>query len=180
MKNHLNVRLFTENDLDLLMNYWFSSTDEHLVGMGVDLAKMPTIAQFRQAIASQLRLPIEQKNAFPVVWEIDGKPVGHSNTNPTTFGETAKMHLHLWANPNRQKGLGTRFVKMTLPLFFNHLKLKTLICEPYALNPAPNKTMEKVGFEFVKEYITTPGSLNFEQPVNQWKMTKERFDVLNE
>lgn len=178
MTNNLNVRLFNHNDLDLLMKYWFSSSDEHLIGMGVDLARMPTEPQFRQAIAHQLTLPIEQKNAFPVIWELDGKPIGHSNTNPTTYGETAKMHLHLWENPNRQKGLGTAFMKMTLPFYFNYLKLKTLICEPYALNPAPNKTMQRVGFEFVKEHFTIPGNMSFEQPVNRWKMTREQFDKL--
>lgn len=163
-------------DLDNLMNYWFNSGDEHLIKMGVDLAKMPTEAQFRQGIAHQINLPIEQKNAFAIIWEIDGNAVGHSNTNPTTFGETAKMHLHLWKNSNRRKGLGTQFVKMTIPLFFEHLKLKTLACEPYALNIASNKTIEKVGFEFVKEYVTIPGSITFEQSVKRWEMSKELFE----
>lgn len=36
-------------------------------------------------------------------------------------------------------------------------------CEPYALNPVSNKTVEKVGFTFIKQHISAPGSLNFEQ-----------------
>jgi RimJ/RimL family protein N-acetyltransferase len=60
------------------------------------------------------------------------------------------MHLHLWYPDKRIKGMGVQLVKKSLPYFFNNLHLKTLYCEPYALNPAPNKTLPKVGFEFVK------------------------------
>jgi RimJ/RimL family protein N-acetyltransferase len=67
---------------------------------------------------------------------------------------------------------------MTLPLFFERLQLKKLYCEPYALNSAPNKSLEKVGFEFIKEYITIPGSLNFEQPVKRWELSYEKFQLL--
>jgi hypothetical protein len=35
-----------------------------------------------------------------------------------------------------------------------------------------------VGFEFIKEYITIPGFLNFEQPVRLWQLTLERFTAL--
>ena len=59
------------------------------------------------------------------------------------------------------------------------MNLKILYCEPYSLNPAPNHTLKKIGFEFVKENITIPGFLNFEQKVNLWKLTCEKFKTLN-
>ncbi len=89
------------------------------------------------------------------------------------------MHLHLWNNPMRTKGMGSQLVAMTLPYFFNAYNLEKLYCEPYALNPAPNKTLAKVGFELVHEITTTPGSLSFEQPVNVWLMTREKYLSLN-
>ena len=85
------------------------------------------------------------------------------------------MHLHLWNSKFRLKGVGTKMVNNSLPYFFNILKLKKIYSEPYALNPAPNKALEKIGFNFVKTYTTTPGSLNFEQTVNRWEMTLEDF-----
>jgi RimJ/RimL family protein N-acetyltransferase len=105
--------------------------------------------------------------------------MGHCNTNPTFFGNDAYMHLHLWNTDARQKGAGTTLVKMTLPYFFEKLQLKKLYSEPYALNPAPNKTLEKVGFELIKEYITTPGTINFEQPVKRWELSYERYKALS-
>jgi RimJ/RimL family protein N-acetyltransferase len=85
------------------------------------------------------------------------------------------MHLHLWQSADRIKGLGTQLVWLSLPFFFDNYLLKTLYCEPYALNPAPNKTLEKVGFHKIREYVSIPGWLNFEQPVQLWQLTREQY-----
>ena len=58
--------------------------------------------------------------------------------------------------------------------YFNY-KLKNLFCEPYTLNPAPNRTLIKLGFDFVEEYETMPGKINFLQKVNRYVLTKEKF-----
>ena len=79
---------------------------------------------------------------------------------------------------SKKKGIGIQLIKMALPYFFKNYKLKNLFCEPYALNPAPNKTLKKVGFTFVKKHVTIPGSLNFEQQVNLWVMSAEDFNLL--
>ena len=123
----------------------------------------------------QLSTPLDQKLSYCIIWELDNKPIGHSNTNPTIFGEEAFMHLHIWDPVSRKKGLGSELIKRTLPYFFKNLKLKRLYSEPYALNPAPNKALEKAGFELEKEYVTIPGYLNFEQPVKRWVLTQEKF-----
>ena len=171
----LSVRELQEKDIEQLTNYWMLADESFLTGMGCDIKKMPARNEFSEMLHRQLKAPIEQKKGYCVIWEEDGRPIGHSNTNPTKYGEEATMHLHLWNGPTRKKGMGSEFVKLTLPLYFENLKLKKLICEPYALNPAPNKTLEKVGFELIKEYTTTPGMLNFEQPVKRWEMTRENF-----
>ena len=177
-ENILSVREIKETDIHLIVNYWLNADPLFLKSMGVDLTKVPTREQLTQMLLTQLNTPIEEKRAYCIIWELDAEPIGHSNTNPSTFGEEAFMHLHLWNGAGREKGLGTAFVKMTLPYFFNNLKLKRLFSEPYALNHAPNKTLQKAGFEFVKEYITTPGSLNFEQPVKRWELSYENFKNL--
>jgi RimJ/RimL family protein N-acetyltransferase len=171
----LSVREIQHKDIDLICNYWLNSGDEYLLGMGVDRKKMPSRETFSTMLKEQLNLPIQSKNAYCIIWEYEGNPIGHSNTNPTRFGEEATMHLHLWNNETRGKGNGTQLLRMTLKLYFDNLKLKKLYCEPYALNAAPNKALEKAGFKFVKEYTTIPGFLNFEQPVKRWEMTREAF-----
>lgn len=178
--NALGVREMTLEDVEPLVNYWFESTDEHLIGMGVDIKKLPSRKDLFQNIRHQIKLPYTEKKSYALIWTQKGRSVGHSNVNPVDFGNSGKMHLHLWQSNNRQKGIGTTLVRKSLRFFFNKLELKVLYCEPYALNPAPNKTLEKVGFEFVKKYITIPGAINFEQEVNRWRMTKEQFLLLPE
>jgi RimJ/RimL family protein N-acetyltransferase len=177
-KEKLTVREIEPSDVALIVAYWLESNPAHHTAMGVDLAKMPSGEQLTAMISEQLTQSYEQKKAYCIIWEIDGKPVGHSNVNKIIFGEEAYMHLHLWHSSTRQKGAGSAFVQMTIPWFFINMQLKTLYCEPYKLNPAANKTLEKAGFEFVKEHITIPGALNFEQPVYLWQLTQDRYREL--
>jgi len=108
-----------------------------------------------------------------MIWLFNGKAIGHCNVNNIIFGQSAFMHLHMWNAPNRKKGMGSQLVQLSIPYFFKHLELKELFCEPYALNPAPNKTLAKLGFQFIKKHVTIPGSLNFEQEVNRWRFDQD-------
>ncbi len=179
MENVLSVREIQQADIEAIVQYWLSSDSLFLMNMGVDLKKLPAKDQLEQTLLLQINTPVEEKKSYCIIWQVDGRPVGHSNANPIVFGEEAFMHLHLWNNTIRKRGLGTALVKLTLPWFFENLKLKKLYSEPYALNPAPHKTLQKAGFEFVREYTTTPGSLNFEQPVKRWELSYEKFKELN-
>ncbi len=174
----LSVRPIQVSDIDFFVQYWLHNDGTYLEGMGVDLTKLPSEEGLRNMLLEQINLPFEKKNAFCLIWLQNDLPIGHSNVNNIIFGKEAFMHLHLWKSPFRQKGLGTKLVKLSLPWYFENLQLQTLYCEPYALNPAPNKTLGKVGFTFIKKYITVPGSLNFEQEVNRWELTVSTINYL--
>jgi RimJ/RimL family protein N-acetyltransferase len=176
--DRLSVRELQAPDIAPLTDYWLNGSDAFLTGMGVDLSKMPSREQWAGMLGEQLQQPYEEKRSYCIIWLYDGKPVGHSNVNKIIFGQEAYMHLHIWDDGIRKKGLGNAFIKLTLPYFFTNLQLKKLYCEPYALNEAPNRTLEKAGFSFVREYITTPGGLNFEQPVKLWEMSGKKFRSL--
>ena len=178
MKETLSVREICEKDIELITEYWLGSSSSFMRAMGVDISKIPDEEQWRETLTGQINQSYEEKKSYCIIWEVDRKAVGHSNINKIIFGEEAYMHLHIWDENIRKKGFGVSFVKLTIPWFFEKYQLKKLYCEPYALNPAPNKTLEKIGFEFVKEYTTTPGWLNFEQPVKLWVMTYDNFKKL--
>ncbi len=172
---HLSVREIEERDVPRIASYWVDNDDDFMQSMGVDLNKLPTRAAVTEMLQSQLNNPYNEKQSYATIWEVDGEAVGHCNVNKIIFGQEAYMHLHIWDGSLRQKGMGVELVKKSLPLFFETLELNTIYCEPYALNPAPNKTLEKVGFVFEKEYVTTPGYLNFEQSVKRWRMDRSEF-----
>ena len=169
---NLSVREIQEKDIPLITNYWLNADETFMKGMGVDLSKMPTQEQWKAMLAEQINTSYHEKKSYCIIWELDGNAVGHSNVNKIIFGEEAYMHIHLWNADTRNLGLGSTFIQKTIPVFFKNLALKKIYCEPYALNPAPNKTLQRLGFSFVKEYITTPGWINFEQPVKLWVMEK--------
>ncbi len=177
--NRISVREIEEEDIDLLIAYWLTADHDFLRGMGVDIKKLPDAVDFRRQLEDQLHAGYEEKKSYCIIWLLDGNPAGHSNVNKIVYGEEAYMHLHIWYEEERSMGLGLQYVKETLPYFFNNLRLKKICCEPYALNPAPNKTLEKLGFKFIKEYTTVPGWLNFEQPVKLWELSREDFRVLH-
>jgi len=177
-ENTLSVREIQEGDIELITQYWLNADATFLRGMGVDIDKVPSQEHWRKMLRKQLSQSYPEKESYCIIWEVDGKPVGHSNVNKIIFGQEAYMHLHLWNSGIRKKGIGTNLAKMTIPYFFKNMQLKTLYCEPHELNPAPRKTLERIGFKFLKEYVTTPGWICFEQSVNLWELSLEQFNKI--
>jgi RimJ/RimL family protein N-acetyltransferase len=172
-KFSISVRELQQKDITLITDYWFNATDEELTAMGADKKLLPKRSEFEAMLQSQLLLPYNSKKAYALIWEYDGKAIGHCNVNPVIYGEEAFMHLHIWQPQQRHKGIALQLVALSLPYFFKKLKLRKLFCQPHAANKAANRILEKAGFIFVREYITTPGSINFEQPVKLWQATPE-------
>lgn len=174
----LSVRHLQKADIPKIVDYFLGATPEHLLKMGVDVAKLPRRGEWLDIMYDNFELGVKDKQFFYIIWLLNNRPAGHSNINKIIFGKEAYMHLHIWQDVLRRKGIGQTFLKMTLPLYFNTYKLQNVFCEPSALNPAPNKTLEKIGFDFIRSYETTPGWINSFQKVNRWCLTKEKFDSL--
>jgi [ribosomal protein S5]-alanine N-acetyltransferase len=167
------------DDMEKIVDYFLKSDHDFLTGMGVDVSKLPSKAEWITRLQLNSQLNNERKEFYYISWLSGDKLIGHSNINKIVPSQEAYMHLHLWEADKRQKGMGLKLLKMTLPFYFNSFKLKELFCEPYAKNPAPNRTLEKLGFDFIKYYDTTPGWINLHQTVNRWRLTKEKFDQLS-
>lgn len=172
------TRELSHFDVHLILAYWYTSDEVYLRSLGADINKLPPKKAMEEMLQMQLISDYSDKSSYAIIWELDDIPIGHCNVNQIKFGKSAFMHLHLWDDAHREKGIGSKLVLQSLPYFFENLKLDVLYCEPYALNPAPNKTLQKVGFEFEMKHISTPGSINFEQEVNRWKLTKAQYEGL--
>lgn len=170
-----SVRELVQGDVTLVADYWSKADPDYLIGLGVDLSKLPSRDDLFNMLTEQLKLPLKLRQSYCTIWQQHGQAIGHCNVNKLVFGQEAYMHLHLWRREQRHQGLGVSLVRQSLKLFFDRLELQDLYCEPFALNPAPNAVLAKVGFTFVKKYVTVPGSINFEQQVNRWHMSREHF-----
>jgi len=172
-KNEIEVREIQSKDIQSICDYWMNSSPYFLKTLGVDISKMPSREAWEEMLKNQLESDYSNKKSYVIIAHRNNEGIGHCNVNEIAFGKHAKMHLHIWDEVNRKMGFGSKMISKAIPNFFKNLQLHTLYCEPYAHNIAPNRTLEKLGFEFVKKYRTIPGSLSFEQEVNQWKISKK-------
>ena len=151
-----------------MVEYFLGADEAFLRAMGVDPHKLPERRAWLERLLPDLTRPDEQKQTFYLGWDCEGDRVGHCNVNRLLYGDHAYVHLHLWGAGARRAGLGTEFLRRSIPVFFQRFALQHLYCEPYAGNPAPNRVLSKAGFRFLGRYRTTPGLINFEQEVNRY------------
>ena len=169
----LSTRELQASDIEKIVDYFVNSDEEFLKEMGADKSKLPQKKEWLEKLKLEFQKPYSKKEFYYIIWLLDGEAIGHTNVNNIEFKESAKMHLHLWKNDHRKAGLGYEFLKLSIPYFFKNLGLKKLVCEPYSENKAPNRVLEKLGFELVRTYETTPGWINFKQVVNRFELTEK-------
>jgi RimJ/RimL family protein N-acetyltransferase len=172
----LEVRPFsTREEYEGMVDYFLGGGDDFLIGMGVERALLPTREGWLRDLLADHERPDEQKDRLYVAWYYLGGQIGHSSVNRIRVGDDAFFHLHMWRSDLRKSGLGLQLCRESIRMYFDRLWLQRLWCEPYAENPAPNRTLPKLGFRFVKRYRTVPGSINFEQDVNLYCLEKNQL-----
>lgn len=167
------VRPLILDDADFVASYFNDADDAFLHKLGVAPEKVPSHEEFWQSMVRDLEAPKDQKDRFYLVWELDGLGVGFSSIDAIAVGKQANMHLHVAVSAERMKGHGAAFIKRSVPIYFKEFDLEILYCEPNAFNTAPNRALQKAGFEYVETVEKVPGPLNFHQPITRWKMTRE-------
>ncbi len=141
----ISVREMNIHDIELVVDYFVNADADYLRGMGADKDKLPSKTVWIENLKNELEKPIPDKEYYYLIWLNDDLPIGHSNINKIVYGKFANMHLHMWTSHLRGKGLGLRFVELSIPYYFKKFKLGKLICEPYAGNTGPNKLLKKAG-----------------------------------
>lgn len=164
----LTVREMSLEETDIIIDYFHTSSVEHLESMGVDPSRLFTRAAWRERYQQDYPKARPERAFMAVVWLEGEAPVGFSTADKIVFGERANMHLHVLEPARRASGIGVACVRQTAQLYFETLQLKALFCEPNAFNVAPNRTVQAAGFRYVKTHSTVPGPLNFHQPVTRW------------
>lgn len=178
MSGKLTIREINAADIDPIVAYWKEAPEAYLKNMGIDTSDLSRFDGMPAGMMVELAASYPEKKTLHLVAELDGQAIGHTYVNNVEFGNAASIHLHLWRNTEKGQGLGSRMVALALPVFFEKLKLKKLVCEAGAMNPAPNRTMAQLGFTFVKTYVTVPAGWNFELEVSRWELSRQQFEGL--
>lgn len=164
----INVKEMALAEVDLVIDYFHGSTPEHLDLLGVDPTRLPTPDTWREQFQSDLLLPLNKRARYFLIWLHDDQPIGFSSCDEIVFGQRANMHLHVTEADLRQRGVGAECVRLSVDIYFEKLKLKSLFCEPNAFNVGPNRTLQNAGFKYLKTHKTVPGMLNYRQAVTRW------------
>ena len=175
----LTVREMLVEETNLIVDYFHNSTPEHFETLGIDPTRLPDPEAWRERYRREYTLPIQQRTALLLSWLADERPIGFSTSDKIFYGDRANMHLHIIDADHRGRGIGVECVRRSVEIYFERLKLKRLFCEPNAFNVAPNRTLQKAGFQYVKTYNTVPGYLNYHQAVTRW-VVERPLDILQE
>jgi RimJ/RimL family protein N-acetyltransferase len=151
-----------------MVDYFHDADNDYLALLGADRAKFPTRSAWEHLVRDDMPKPLADREFHYLVWKVDGRAIGHCNINKIDFGHHAFLHLHMWEPQTRGRGVGTRLLSQSADEFIRLFELNAIYSEPNAFNPAPNRTMARVGFELERTYETTPGWINVRQTVNRW------------
>jgi len=163
-----SVRPLRLDEVGVRIAYFHDASDEYLLKLGVDRTLLPSREDWLAYYEEDFARPLAERETYNLAWELDGRLVGFSSTDHIEFGEQALMHLHIIEAPNRRRGLGTEFVRLSVDEYFRALELKRLFCQPNAYNVAPNRTLQRVGFRYVHSAEMQPSTINFVQPITRW------------
>lgn len=170
--NRFAVRPLERGDVPHIIDYWVNATPEHLLAMGADAGKIPARAVWQGNLEKILSTPEREATTFYLIWLVDGRPIGFNSLKNIKYGESGEMHLHLWEESSRGKGYGSVLFCLAAIEFFQRFSLKTIVCEPSASNPAPNRMLRRVGFPLILTYTAATSELSLVCEVNRYAIDR--------
>jgi len=171
-----SVRPFsTLAECEEMVDYYLGLGAEGQLAMGIDPERLPERDAWVATVRADLDKEDAERERYYVAWLLDDERVGHSSLSHIEVGVKGHCHLHLWRPELRRAGVGPLLLARSIDLYFERFDLATVVCEPRAENPAPNRALPKLGFRLVKRYRTTPTSMAYEQDIHRWEVTREEW-----
>ena len=172
MNENLSIREMQPEEMRTVADYFHRATPEYLELLGVDPTRVPKQKDFTLRYAYECRRPLEERHSFHVIWKLGERPVGFSSIDRIVLNQQAHMHLNIFQSEHRNAGYGVVFIMKSVEIYFAKFGLRRIVCEPNAFNVAPNRTLQRAGFKYVKTYMTVPGPLSYHQAVTRWLLEK--------
>lgn len=158
--------------------YFRGASPEDLDRMGVDPARLPPAEEWTRRLEDVLRAPLGSAGSAYLAWVVDGEAVGFSSLKDLVPGESASMHLHMWSASHRGRGLGPVLFCLSALEAWDRFRLRSVVCEPSAGNPMPNRLLAKVGFPLEGTRVGASSDLSRVTLLNRYRVERavaERF-----
>ena len=170
---HLTVRPFAAEDIAGYVAYFTQMPPAESERMGVAVDRLPPPEQMHAELAALLTGPIDRVRCFMLAWCVDGAVIGHSSLKDIGPGESGRMHLHMWRSDLRGKGYGPTLFCLAALDFYKRFELQSIICEPKADNPRPNRMLRKIGFPLLQTYVGTSSEISLVCGLNRYDIRRD-------
>ncbi|HEV2841668.1 MAG TPA: hypothetical protein VGW39_10115 [Chthoniobacterales bacterium] len=169
----LTVRPFAPGDIAGYIAYVteMPKAESERIGLAVD--RLPPAGKMAADLAASLAEPIEQVRSFMLAWCVDGAVIGHSSVKDIVMGQSGRMHLHMWRTDLRGKGHGPRLFCLSALDFYERFDLQSIMCEPKADNPRPNRMLSKIGFPLLKTYVGASSEISLVCELNRYDIRRD-------
>jgi RimJ/RimL family protein N-acetyltransferase len=169
----LTVREFRPSDIESIVRYFYDAPAADLERMGVEASRLPPEDDMRASLAEVLKVPAGEGPSCYLIWEVDGRAIGHASLKDIIPRECGGMHLHMWDDSCRGKGIGGELFCRAALEFYRLYDLPMIVCEPRAANPMPNRMLQKIGFPLVRTYRGASSSLSAVTELNRYEIRRE-------
>lgn len=129
-------------DIDLIADYWYSSTEEYLVDMGADPARLGKPAQTRARYMRALRNGDPAQSSILFSIQLDGRFVGFTLLNQYD-PQTNYSHWHIVNPDKRRGGISTALYSHRVKMYFDTTNMDRLIHQTRPRNIGVNRMLDK-------------------------------------
>lgn len=144
----IEIRDIEEKDISSIVDYWHSSEEVFLTGIGVNMEKIVS----REATANVFRrsLPgIRQENdRITLIADVKGEAIGYTNVNFNSDGD-AFAHVHIINKKFRNRGITRLLIADVIKIYFDSFQLENLYFQTNTKNKQINALLKKSGFRVV-------------------------------
>lgn len=149
------LRDFSAEDVDAVVQYWLTGSDDFLDFMGVDRKRLGTRDDISRRFLSAIRTgdPNQETAAFAIT--LNGGLVGYTLLNRYT-PERNYSHWHITVAHLRASGISTALYPHRIKTYFDLFPLERLIHQTRTRNAAVNRMLDK--------YVPVAETSHVEQP----------------
>jgi RimJ/RimL family protein N-acetyltransferase len=151
-----------EADIDLIVDYWYLSTEEYLIDMGADPARLGKPAQTRERYMRALRNGDPAQSSILFSIQLDGRFVGFTLLNQYD-PQTNYSHWHIVNPDKRRGGISTALYPHRVKMYFDTTNMDRLIHQTRPRNIGVNRMLDKfvgvaeTGFVEKPDGMAAPG-----------------------
>ncbi len=149
------LRDLVAEDIEGIVRYWFSSSDEFLDFMGIDRKRLGTMEETRQRFLRAIRNGDPNQKTFALAVTLDGELAGYTLLNRYS-AETNYSHWHITLPHLRATGISTALYPYRIKTYFDLVPIERLIHQTRTRNAAVNRMLDK--------YVPATETRHVEQP----------------